>query len=115
MDGSVKPGENQSMRFLARAIICLAALGGASVACAAPKDGGRVCYSPAETRVEIARHKLSDPLLALRNAARSGRAEPLVSRLCKWKDAWVYEMTLLSKNGKVTRVYINAANGSPMR
>jgi hypothetical protein len=115
MGGSEKPGENRVMRFLSAAIVCFATLGGATLARAGHRDGGHTCYSPAQTRVEIARHKLSDPLVALRDAARSHRAEPLVSRLCKWKDDWVYEMTLLPKNGKVTRVYVNAADGSPMR
>jgi hypothetical protein len=54
-------------------------------------------------------------LIALRNAARSARAEPLVSRLCNWNEDWVYEMTLLPKNGNVTHLFINAADGSQMQ
>jgi uncharacterized membrane protein YkoI len=114
MGRSDERGENQAMRFLLLAVVSLSTLSGAHFSRAAENDGGRVCYSQAETRQEIAKNKLSDPLAALRTAARSARAEPLVSRLCKWKDQWVYEMTLLPKNGKVTRVFINAADGSTM-
>ena len=81
---------------------------------AAEMDGGRVCYTPRETRAAIDEFKLADPFAALREASRSMRAEPLISRLCKWGDMWVYEMTLLPQDGKVTRVYVNAEDGLPV-
>ncbi|HEY8581208.1 MAG TPA: hypothetical protein VIL72_15070 [Beijerinckiaceae bacterium] len=70
------------------------------------------CFSPGEARAVIARHRLVDPMSALRNAARQGQAEPLRSRLCRWSDKFVYEMALLRRDGKVIRVYLNAADGA---
>ncbi len=87
---------------------------GAGSVSAAERDGGRVCYTQAETRQSIASHHLVDPFSALRNAAVAIKAEPLMNRLCKWGDEFVYEMTLLPKNGKVTRVYLRAQDGSPI-
>lgn len=79
---------------------------------AAAQEEPRVCLSPAETRSAISEHRLSDPLGLLRSAARKARAEPLASRLCKWGDDWVYEMTLLPRSGKVTRIYVSAVDGA---
>lgn len=71
----------------------------------------RVCLNAADTRAAIAAHSLADPLATLRAAARKGQAEPLRSRLCRWNDRFVYEMALLRRDGKVIRVFIDAASG----
>lgn len=70
-----------------------------------------MCLNAADTRSAIAAHTLADPLAALRTVARKGQAEPLRSRLCRWNDKFVYEMVLLQRDGKVIRVFIDAANG----
>ncbi|MDP2357156.1 MAG: hypothetical protein Q8M31_13995 [Beijerinckiaceae bacterium] len=66
------------------------------------------CMTPAEARAAIARHKLANPLPALRSAARRAQAEPLRSRLCRMDDRLVYEMTMLRRDGKVVRVFVDA-------
>ena len=85
-----------------------------TVALAAERDETRVCYSSAETREAVAKFRLADPFVTLRKAAVSAKAEPLASRLCKWGEEYVYEMTLLPKSGKVTRIFMRAADGSPI-
>jgi uncharacterized membrane protein YkoI len=67
-----------------------------------------VCMTPAEARTAIARHKLANPLPALRSASRRAQAEPLRSRLCRIDERFVYEMTMLRRDGKVVRVFVDA-------
>lgn len=66
------------------------------------------CMTPAEARTAIARHKLANPLPALRSASRRAQAEPLRSRLCRIDERFVYEMTMLRRDGKVVRVFVDA-------
>ena len=73
---------------------------------------GRLCLSPAETREAILDNKLADPMSALRTAAAHARAEALRSRLCRWNEDFVYEITLLRRDGKVLHVFIKATDGS---
>ncbi len=59
----------------------------------------------------VASHKLIGPANALKRARRdSGRAAD-ESALCRWNDEFVYEITLLRRNGKVVHVFTNAADG----
>ena len=72
----------------------------------------RHCLNPAETREAVARNKFTDPAAALRSAAAVAHADPLRSRLCRWNDDYVYEITLLRRDGKVMNVFIKAEDGS---
>jgi len=87
-------------------LICGSALG-AEAARPAP-----LCLNPAETREALSRNKFADPAAALRSAAAVAHADPLRSRLCRFKDDYVYEITLLRRDGKVMRVLIRADDGS---
>ncbi|MBX9759661.1 MAG: hypothetical protein K2Y29_12880 [Beijerinckiaceae bacterium] len=69
------------------------------------------CLPPSEARAAIARNKLANPLPALRSIAQRGRAEPLRSRLCRMDERFVYEMTMLRRDGKVVRVLVDAQDG----
>jgi hypothetical protein len=69
------------------------------------------CLSASEARTLIARHRLANPMSALRAMARRSKAEPLRSRLCRWDDRFVYEMALLRRDGKVVRVHVDARDG----
>jgi uncharacterized membrane protein YkoI len=70
------------------------------------------CLNPADAREALTRNKFTDPAAALRSAAAVAHADPLRSRLCRWNDDYVYEITLLRRDGKVMRVVIKADDGS---
>ena len=72
--------------------------------------GGRVCFSPAETRDKIAAHGLTEPFRAMRTGRLQGEA--LRARLCRWtQDKFVYEIAVLRRDGRIVRIYMDAQNG----
>jgi hypothetical protein len=79
---------------------------------AQPGDGRRACLSASETRESVSVHQLREPMALLREAAIQARAEPLGARLCRWSDQFVYEMSLLRRDGRVVRVFVDAASGA---
>jgi len=70
-----------------------------------------VCLSPAETRDEVKAHKLLEPFAALKYAAQQRKAEALSARLCHAGDQFIYEITLLHRDGRLTRVQMEAGTG----
>lgn len=95
-------------------LLCCGILVGFAGAAHAQAERKRVCLSAAETREAVAGHRLIDPSNALKSARAAARAELLASRLCRWNDEFVYEITLLKRNGKVVHVFMNAADGKAM-
>ena len=79
---------------------------------AQPGDARRACLSASETRESVYVHQLREPMALLREAAIQARAEPLGARLCRWNEQFVYEMSLLRRDGRVVRVFVDAASGS---
>ena len=80
----------------------------ASAADALPQN----CLSKAEQRAAISSHKAIRLAEAIRSVHRHGRrGEVLRARLCRRGDHLDYVLTLLARNGKVTRVTVDAANG----
>ncbi len=73
--------------------------------------GARKCLSTAETVEAVRQHQLSSPALALRTAAAHARAEALRLVLCNANGQFVYEITLLKRDGKITRLQVNASDG----
>lgn len=71
----------------------------------------QTCLTPAESREAVAQHNLARPGKAQREAAAHAQAEPLRSRLCRWNTEFVYDITLLRRDGKVTHVFVKAADG----
>jgi hypothetical protein len=69
------------------------------------------CMSATEARTVISRNKLANPTSSLRTLSRRSQAEPLRSRLCRLDERFVYEMTMLRKDGKVVRVFVEATDG----
>jgi uncharacterized membrane protein YkoI len=70
-----------------------------------------VCLGAAETRDEVKAHKLIEPFVALKSAAQQRKAEALSARLCHIGDEFIYEITLLHRDGRLTRVEMEAATG----
>lgn len=71
------------------------------------------CFSVAQTRREIAQHKLADPFPSMQAASSLAQAEPLSARLCRSGDVFVYEINLLRKDGRIVKALVDAASGKP--
>lgn len=72
----------------------------------------RSCLTKAEQREAIAAKKavpLATAIKSLRDRGR--RSEVVRAELCRRGDNLVYELTLLSQNGKVTRATVDAVSG----
>ena len=92
-----------SIAFFLSGIACCAG--------AAAEPNQRQCFSTVETRNKIAADGLSEPFAAMRHAATHSQAEPIGARLCRWDDDFVYEISLLRRDGRVVRSFIDAKSG----
>lgn len=73
----------------------------------------RVCFNSAESREKILSNKLTEPFQALRRGRLQGDA--LRARLCRWKpDEFVYEISVLRRDGRIVHIYMNAQNGQDL-
>jgi uncharacterized membrane protein YkoI len=70
-----------------------------------------VCLNAAETRDEVKTHKLLEPFVALKTAAAQRKAEALSARLCRADDEFIYEITLLHRDGRLVRLEMEADSG----
>ena len=70
-----------------------------------------VCLNAAETREEVKAHKLLEPFAALKSAAAQRKAEALSAKLCHTGDEYVYEITLLHRDGRLVHVEMDAGTG----
>ncbi|MBK9083538.1 MAG: PepSY domain-containing protein [Rhizobiales bacterium] len=89
----------------------LLALVSASAGASVAQPTRRQCLTPGETLDVIAANRLAGARETLGKAAGAARAEPLGARLCRWDDEFVYEITLLRSDGRVLRVFVDAASG----
>ena len=90
-------------------LLLLTSLSATASAADAPPQS---CLTKVEQRAAIAGHKAIRLAEAIRSAHRHGRrGEVLRARLCRRGDRLDYVLTLLARNGKVTRVTVDAANG----
>jgi uncharacterized membrane protein YkoI len=97
-------------RFLPAALV-LGLLAGPAAGADSPPHRG-TCLSKTEQRAAVASHKAVSLAQALKNLQSHGhRAELVRARLCRKGDGLVYMLTLLARNGKVTRTSVDAANG----
>ena len=104
-------------RCVSQAIFCATLL---LVAVAAPParaeaDNVRVCLSPPQAREAISANRLADSLSVMKSAAQQTHAEALAAKLCRWDERFVYEITLLGRDSRVIRVFVNAADGKPVK
>jgi uncharacterized membrane protein YkoI len=73
----------------------------------------RGCYSKIEQRALLARHEVIPLSQAIRAARVHQRGEILRATLCQsQKSGLAYVLTLLSHNGKVNRITVDASNGT---
>ena len=87
------------------AVVCLALTGGsrARAAEAEPHAAAAkpVCLNAADTREQVKAHKLLEPYAALKSAAQQRKAEALSAKLCVSGDEFIYEITLLHRDGRL--------------
>ena len=96
---------------LAAALSCASALGGVDLTATIASSAKPVCIAESETREEIKAHHLLEPFVVLKSASSSLKAEALRARLCEIGDEFVYEITLLHRDGRVVHVVMSAATG----
>ena len=89
---------------------------------ALPPDRGRAkeggppgleCFSVAQTRQKIAQHRLAEPFPLMRAESSANQADALSTRLCRIGELFLYEINLLRRDGRVIRVFVDAASGKP--
>ena len=80
------------------------------------KEGGPPgleCFSVAQTRQKIAQHRLAEPFPLMRAESSANQADALSTRLCHIGELFLYEINLLRRDGRVIRVFVDAASGKP--
>ncbi len=99
-------------RNLAAAVLILA-LGLPASAAEVMHPHRGTCLTKAEQRAAVATGHAVPLAQAIRTLrSHKNRAELVRARLCRRGDRLVYVLTLLARNGKVTRASIDAATGA---
>jgi hypothetical protein len=70
-----------------------------------------VCLNAAETREMVKSRRLLEPFAALKFAGAQRKAEALSARLCRSGEDFIYEITLLHRDGRLVHVEMEAATG----
>jgi hypothetical protein len=70
-----------------------------------------VCLNAAETREMVKSRHLLEPFAALKFAGAQRKAEALSAKLCRTGDDFIYEITLLHRDGRLVHVEMEAGNG----
>ena len=103
------------MGSAARAVGVGCALMGCPAAKAAEIESHTVpkpaCLNAAETREMVKSRHLLEPFAALKSAGAQRKAEALSARLCRSGDDFIYEITLLHRDGRLVHVEMEAATG----
>jgi hypothetical protein len=101
---------------LMRSAAYAAGVGCASMGCPAAKAAEveahaiakPACLNAAETREMVKSRRLLEPFAALKFASAQRKAEALSARLCHTGDEFVYEITLLNREGRLVHVEMEA-------
>lgn len=114
MAHSGRTWHKRNMTYLYAMMVLAAATAGPPTATAAD-EAALQCFTARETSERVARLRLFNPLMAMRATARRIKADPLRTRLCRNGPRLVYELSLIRRDGKVQKVYLNAQNGAPVK
>jgi uncharacterized membrane protein YkoI len=109
MAHSLSPRQPWGMVYFIAVIV--AAYLGSSTAARTEPEPDRVCFSTAEAREKIHAHGLLAPFRVMRSAASRSQAEAIGAKLCRWSEEFVYEISLLRRDGRVIHVFVNAKTG----
>lgn len=100
---------------VSRAAVVLMAMAGVGALAAEPEPHAApakpTCLNAADTREQVKAHKLIEPYAALKFAAHERKAEALSAKLCMSGDEYIYEITLLHRDGRLNHVQMEAATG----
>jgi uncharacterized membrane protein YkoI len=77
----------------------------------ADADRVRACTSPGQAHEILIQQKLIAPFRALGEAKRADQAEAVGVQLCRLGDLFVYDVTLLQRDGRVNHSLVNARTG----
>ncbi|MDX7953964.1 hypothetical protein P7D22_22690 [Lichenihabitans sp. Uapishka_5] len=94
-----------------------AALAGFSIMLASSGSGRAAnervhgCMSPAQAREVLIVQKFVAPFRALGEAAAGQGGEAVGLQLCLWGDIFVYDVTVLKRDGRVSHALIDARSG----
>jgi hypothetical protein len=69
------------------------------------------CLNAAETRETVKSRHLLEPFAALKFAGAQRKAEALSAKLCRTGDDFIYEITLLLRDGRLVHVDLEAGTG----
>lgn len=72
---------------------------------------GMECFSTAQARGKIAEHGLGEPFAAMRAGAERLGGEAIGAKLCRGAKEFVYEVSVLKRDGRVVKITIGAAGG----
>jgi uncharacterized membrane protein YkoI len=77
-----------------------------------PAEAAERCLSRDQQRAAIAEHKAVPLATALQAQRRKVPGELIRARLCQEPERMVYRLMVLTRDGKVKRAVIDAANGT---
>jgi uncharacterized membrane protein YkoI len=103
-----------ALAIVSRAAVFGLALAGAGAHAAEaepPREPKPICLNAGETREEVKTHRLLEPFAALKSAAAQRKAEALSAKLCHTGDEFIYEITLLHRDGRLVHVQMDAGTG----
>jgi hypothetical protein len=69
------------------------------------------CLNAAETREMVKSRHLLEPFAALKFAGGQRKAEALSAKLCRTGEDFIYEITLLHRDGRLVHVDMEAGTG----
>jgi len=72
-----------------------------------------LCFSTAQSREKIEAHKLSDPFTCMRAAAEKHNGEAIGARLCRFEEVFLYEISVLQRDGRIIKILVDATTGRP--
>lgn len=78
---------------------------------AGPVAAKQECLSAKESREMVVASHLLEPLQVMKNLTSLSRSEPVSIKLCRWDNVYIYDVTLLHKDGKLLRVFVDAISG----
>ena len=75
----------------------------------------RACLTASQAREKISEHKLIEPFRVMLAMSRRFKSEAIGVRLCRRKAEFIYEISLLRRDGRVIHVFLKASNGQLVR